>query len=140
MINKPHKDWYKYVNVIENAINNNVNETTKYKPIDLFYGKINYDKIFELIKFPISKEINTEVFKNQIREEALKNIIKSAKVRLESYKRKNLAKYNYKLNDLVLMKNFVLSSKIKNFVKKLAPAYKGIFKIINVYKNNWYLI
>lgn len=134
-----HNLWYKYLDKAEYIINNNFHESTEHIPIELMENKKLVHIVFKYIKFPTENKFELE--NEDIRNKRIKARIQNkGTVRRFKYNMKNKKCITYHVGDLVLIKNYVLSNKLKKFSAKLCPKYKGPYEIRKDLKKGCYLL
>lgn len=126
-ISDNHKKWDEYIPEFNFALNTSVQESTRYTPAFLLFGK----------------ELRLPGDKNTFPTPALKEREKLDKiyeiVRINQQKASEKQKYYYdkqrrywkpNLNDRVLKRDFPLSVASKSFCSKLAPKFSGPYSVI----------
>ena len=138
-----HKDWDLHLREFGFALNSMKHAATKISPAYLNFGRQPQPVVF-LRKHlespePLSPQDPEIWFESMKRLPALHDLIKrhleNATTRQVRYYNRNKRDISFKLDDLVLRRNHVLSSAAQNFAAKLAAKFIGPFKIIKVYSS-----
>ncbi|KAI5639559.1 reverse transcriptase (RNA-dependent DNA polymerase) domain-containing protein [Phthorimaea operculella] len=130
-VNDDHRTWDKHLHKIQFAINSSVNESTKFTPAFLVFGRelvpcgstyFQKDTTDDLIFAP--RDIYAENLGQLI------PIFDKVQSRLHSIHQNNASHYNkhrqnleFEPGDIVWKRNYPISSSDKNFSAKLAPKY-----------------
>lgn len=136
-IHKQHTKWIEYVSFIEQAINNSVNEVTGYTPEQLRTGKESKYFWDEYLK-------NTSLKESEEYHIILAKVKENVKKRCSQNKRifdAKLRKHDvFKVDQMVWVHNFHLSSKIKKEIHKFFSLWTGPNKVSKVYDDTSYEI
>lgn len=136
-----HNTWDKYISYAEYIINNNFNEAIKYIPQELVQGKKLAHIIFKYVKFPSQQFLldSSDLIKRNIAARFAKQSYSNPKNKCNSDFVKRPAKI-YNVGQKVLIKNFVLSNKLKKFCSKFANKWKGPYVVKKVLLKGSYLL
>ena len=130
-----HKSWFKYCNLIENTINENINPSTGFTPHELMTGNKLQQSVVNL-STTIEKEGETLSDEEKCRL-ALQILIKKSEARKDKVKRSRY-KWNPIVGDEVLVKNFCLSSAQKKVYWRMNLLYRGPYKISKIFGPHTY--
>lgn len=136
MIREKHTEWAKYINFVEDCLNNSVHETTGFNPIEI-YKKQKPTRFWDTY-FKDFTQGEDEPYSEKIRL-CRERIINKAAKRAEKYNEKHKVT-KFKVNDLILIKANNVSSAIDRSIAKFFAIYKDPFLISKVYNNNTYAI
>lgn len=137
-----HKDWDRYLGEAQFALNSVCQETTKYSPAFLVYGREmkpvspwREQSNDEDLQYSEDEHIKSWAKRmNKLKE--IYHIVEShvAKANENQSKRYNLRRRpdSFQPGNLVLRKRFVQSSKATSFCAKLCPKYEGPYLITSV--------
>lgn len=139
LLNKPHVQWHKYIQVAENVINYNYHSVTEYKPLEIMFGKKHVDKIYKVARFPDNFQNLDIADGNKINEEVFNRIFKYAEVHMKKSKKKK-GRLKYNVGELVLIRNIIISDKSKKIKRKLMPKYKGKYLVFENKGKNYYVV
>lgn len=129
-----HKNWDEYLPELQMAYNTSIHEATQFSPAFLNYGRIlrhpknTYDEVLD------GKKLHTQSDEDRIRNlkdirELVKNIL--SKTKKDQQRHYNLRRRNWapQIGDKIYIKNHVLSSAENKFNAKLAPKFKGPYRV-----------
>lgn len=133
LLNKPHNQWVKYLTEAERIINTNLHSIIGFKPCEVVSCRRYLDEIYKAVRFPDNEE-EYKLDSSELQELVAKRMKKYAD-RMRKISQKSCSKIKYKVGDIVLTKNVILSNKSKKISKKLAPKYKGYYKIVEIRGN-----
>lgn len=121
--NYRHKHWGFHIETIENILNNMPHSITRVPPVTALTGEKTVGILKRELKFPDEEQINHE------------EIIKNVKKHLEHAANRRAKKFQgdktieYKVGDIVYIRNHCLSNRKKERTKKLEDVYKGPYNI-----------
>lgn len=141
-----HNDWDKNLPYIIFALRTFRNETTGYSPAKLHCGRElrSFFELFTSMDDPNHKEFDPKIYDETLQEELayiferVKKTVKRAKVQQASQYNLRHRKVTFKVNDLVLKKNFPQSSAVDQTTAKLFPKFLGPYKISKVLSDTQY--
>lgn len=135
MIKEKHTEWAKYIDFVQDCLNNSVHETTGFTPMELYknekptrFWDSYLDKYFQL-QDELKYDEKLEITKKRIMSKAAK--------RADTYNKKHKVT-KLKVNDLVLMKANNVSSAVNKTIAKFFAIYKGPYIVEKVNNNNTY--
>lgn len=133
-------NWTKVLSNVEYAMNNHVSKSTKFTPSILLFGTEQKGKDIDVLTEYLQEKndinlINRDLKK--IRATADTNIKASQKMNECQHAKKSVSPPKYQLNDFVVIKNNDTTAGIN---KKLAPKYKGPYKISKILPNDRYIV
>lgn len=122
-----HNKWPEYVSFIEKCLHFSIHDTTNCIPYELMYNKKCPLRYENLVEFLANVQINFDdkmiIVQN--------NLKIKAKAREELYD-KGVKLIKYEINDLVFVKNYYLSSCIKNEINKFFLLYRCPYKVLDI--------
>ena len=129
-VNESHSDWAKYVNMVTFVHNTSVNSSTGYTPFFLVHGfeatqPIDLAILPRLPDHDVLKAISAL---HEIRTK-LPEVYKTAQEKQKRYYDEGRREISFKVSEKVLVRYPFVSGK---GTKKLAPLYKGPFKVTKV--------
>lgn len=128
------KDWHKSLKEIEFAMNNTINRATGETPSRLLFGVAQRGHVFDALREYVELKNEVEVRDlTQLRTDAAKKIEKTHKYNEQYIAKKRKAAREYLEGDLVMVKNFEVSG-------KLAPTYRGPYRVIRKLRNDRYVV
>lgn len=136
-VHNKHSKWVKYINFIQDAINNSISSATGYTPNEAHFGiKPTYfwEKNFKDIV--IQKKVEYQVVLAQIKE----NIIKQGTRNRKAHDSKIKIFHRFKIGDMVWVRNYQLSNKLNKEISKFFQLWNGPFKIMEEYGKTTYLL
>ncbi|XP_043475811.1 uncharacterized protein LOC122507257 [Leptopilina heterotoma] len=135
-----HRNWDMHVHEFRHAVNTATQAATKTSPAFLNYGR--HPKPVKSLRREIENKrevvrIEPEDWVDRIKRlDALRDMvarhIDKERARQTKYYDKGRRDVTFKVGDLVLRKSHKLSSGTQKFATKLAPKYKGPFKITEI--------
>lgn len=132
-----HNTWYKHLDKAEYIINCNFHETTGQIPVEMMMNKKLGHLVFKSIRFPPDNkfELEPEELRNR---RVLINIKNKGVIRRfkQNMRNKNPCKIN--VGDQVLIKNYILSNKLKKISAKLCAKYKGPYVVVKDLRKGCY--
>jgi hypothetical protein len=134
-VNDTHTNWDEFLAFAMLCYNTSRHTSTQFTPYELVFGHIpllpssigdiepnvTYGHFINNLKFKLAR----------IRRTARDHIIKS-KIRAKKNYDKNINNYEYKINDLVLLK---ATTTPRSLNKKLTSNWRGPYRIIHIYDN-----
>ena len=132
-----HKGWHKSCQVIEDVINNIPSPSTGFTPHELMTGKppqkllVKYSTTVDKLDEKLSEEEKCRL--------AYEKLIKKSEIRKSKVKRSKRI-WKPEIGNLVLVKNFCLSSAQKKVYRRMNLLYKGPFVIKNIFGKQTYEI
>lgn len=134
-------NWSHLLPEVEFAMNNHVSSSTKFTPSMVLFGvRQRGPRADILTEYLQNKNDSISVINrdlNKIREQADQCIKKSQKRNEIQYAKRSVLPPKYQIGDYVVIKNNDTSIGVN---KKLAPKYKGPYKILKILSNDRYLI
>lgn len=133
-INEYRNDWDNWIHLAMFSYNTSIHSTTKYSPHELVFGykptlpssllnepefRYTYEDYVDQLKYRLNKSF-----------EIAKNNILNSKEKSKLYYDRNVNEYNYKIGDMVLLKD-----ETNKLGKKLSKLYLGPYEIIRVFRN-----
>lgn len=129
------KNWHKSLGEIEFAINNTLNRSTGETPSQLLFGVRQRGCVVDALKEHIEQNNMTQPRDlKELRAKACGRMRKVQKYNEEYVNRKRKPAYCYETDDFVMIKNFETGP------GKLAPAYKGPYRVIKKLRNDRYVV
>lgn len=134
-------DWVKLLPKVEFALNNHVSKSTKFTPAMLLFGVSqrgpNIDTLTEHLdeKNQAIHSISRNL--EQIRKIADINIKNSQKINEINHAKHSIRPQKFSIGDFVVIKSVDTTPGVN---KKLAPKYKGPYKVSKVLPNDRYVI
>lgn len=127
--------WFRHVPAVQRVINSTVSSATCFSPFELLTGvKMKSKDDLNIIK--ILEEEHVHVFvkkKQEMCDEAKKNILQLQEKSKKNYDRKRKAAKNYQVNDLVAIKRTQFGTGLK-----LRPKFFGPYRVNKVKSNDRY--
>lgn len=122
-----HKKWDEYLSELNFAINTSKQESTRYTPAFLLFGRE--------LRIPGDKNrLPTPSIRDKEKTEELYELVRTYQNKASTHQKhhydKQRREWGPRINDLVLKRDFPLSDASKSFCAKLAPKYIGPYKII----------
>ncbi|GFW55073.1 transposon Tf2-6 polyprotein [Trichonephila clavipes] len=127
-IDDPTK-WYKFVDRLQRILNSTSNRSTKWSPFELFTGVTMRNKEDLYLRNLLMEEMVEELQeqRNQLRQDAKRNIQKIQAENKRSYDRKPKKAPRYQTGDLVAIQRTQFGSGLK-----LSPKFLEPYKVIEV--------
>ncbi len=131
-----HKKWDQYLPEIRFAMNSAVQETTGMSPAELHLGRKLQGPMDKLLKgeshdlSPDASHYDTVYHLKQLQRRAKENSKKAHQRQLRNYN-KNRRDMSFKERERIWMRNFPQSSAKDHFTAKLAPKWKGPYRVIH---------
>jgi transposase InsO family protein len=136
-IKEDQSNWDEYIHLAMFSYNTNIHSTTKYSPHELLFGR--KPKLPSSITDHPTIQYSYDDFANDLKYKlrqcqniAKENIQKSKLHSKQEYDKQAKVK-SFSIDQMVYLKNNITT---KGISKKLAPDYKGPYKIVNVHDNN----
>ena len=143
-----HQSWDQHLDAFMFALNTSVHESTGYTPALLNYGR--ELEVPKAVRSGIQQIVDVERTLPQDRMERLKKLeevyelvrdnLKEAYEKQSKYYNRNRRQVKFRVNDMVLRRNFVLSSAAQNFTAKLAPKFIGPYRVSKILSPTVYVI
>lgn len=134
MCSTHHTAWAKHVPEIECMLNVATHMSTGFAPYELHFGRSFYDKVFDIIKFPLP-EVETHEARMVL---ARENLIRSFNKRKKA--QKGISTVKLCIGDLVLLRVPHLSNANDRVVAKFFHLYEGPFRILQTRGTNAFLL
>ncbi|MGH0124195.1 UNVERIFIED_CONTAM: hypothetical protein FKN15_054118 [Acipenser sinensis] len=132
-VQERHAKWDCYLAEFRYAINSSKQETTGYSPAELNLGRSLKGPIDQALSgagiSPDMPAYDTLQLVHDLKEHVQSNVAK-AKARQKRNYDKHRRTVSYKSQDRVWVRNHVLSDASKKFTSKLAPRWKGPYRIV----------
>ncbi|GFY31347.1 transposon Tf2-6 polyprotein [Trichonephila clavipes] len=123
-IDDPTK-WYKFVDRLQRILNSTSNRSTKWSPFELLTGVTMRNKEDLYLRNLLMEELQEQ--RNQLRQDAKRNIQKIQAENKKTYDRKRKKAPRYQKEDLVAIQRTQFGSGLK-----LRPKFLGPYKVIEV--------
>jgi hypothetical protein len=130
--NQTHKKWPELVLYIEKWLNNSVNQSTCYSPVELLFGEAQPNMFSRILKNNKNQSQETTLLADKLIQAYTRMKLKAEKRNMKRKTRK--ARWDPRLNELVLVKCQTTSDAVQGITAKFQMPFEGpylISKVIN---------